>query len=67
MQKLAADRRVTLTPEVTRYLTERLQRSFAIAERTILLMDRASLEKKRRLTKPLARALMDRIEGGEAQ
>lgn len=56
--KLAADRRVSVTPEAVHYLVRRMDRSVAEAERVVAALDRRSLAVKRPVTRATAAALL---------
>lgn len=52
--KLFADRQLPVGPEVVTYLVERIDRSFAAAERVVAGLDALSLGERRRITRRLA-------------
>lgn len=56
--KLAADRRVSVTPEAVHYLVRRMDRSVAEAERVVAALDHRSLAVKRPVTRATAAALL---------
>lgn len=59
-EKLWRDRGLEAPPELTRYVLRRIERSFEAVARAVALIDRASLERQRPLSVPLAReALLD--------
>ncbi|MEC9347640.1 MAG: DNA replication protein [Pseudomonadota bacterium] len=55
----AAARQVHITPEAVRFLVARIERTFDAAARIVAALDRASLGTGRRITVPLARALLE--------
>jgi DnaA regulatory inactivator Hda len=57
VDKIARDRNVRIPEEVCRYLVTRKSRNIKELERIIAVLDRASLELKRRITLPLVRLL----------
>jgi len=57
VDKLARDRNVRIPQEVSRYLVTRKSRNIKELERAVDVLDRASLEMKRRITLPLVRLL----------
>jgi DnaA regulatory inactivator Hda len=60
--KYAADRQLTLDPTVVAYLMKRCARNLSHMEEMIRALDRLSLEKKRRVTIPLAREALHDID-----
>lgn len=52
--KLFADRQLQVGPEVVKYLSERIDRSFAAARDAVTNLDRLSLERKRPISRALA-------------
>lgn len=60
--KLFADRQLPVGPDVVEYLVQRLDRSFAAAERAVAGLDAMSLGQRRRVTRRLAAEYL----GGEA-
>jgi len=62
--KLADDRQLSLKPDVVQYLIWHLSRSFAIAERTVQVLDLASVKHPKGVTKPLVRSILQDM--GEA-
>lgn len=62
--KLFADRQLRIGEEVIDFLLCRIERSGAAARRIVAALDRAALEAQRRVTVPLARAVLDG-EAGE--
>jgi chromosomal replication initiation ATPase DnaA len=64
--KLFADRQLTVEPAVIEYLSLRMERSMAAAERVVAAIDRLALAMHRKVTRPLAaEALASLNEGGE--
>lgn len=58
--KLFADRQLHVTPAVIAWLTRRMDRSFAEAQRLVRALDQAALAESRAITQPLARAILDK-------
>ena len=58
--KLFADRQLAVPPEVVTYLTARVERSFEALRRLVGLLDRESLARRRAVTLPLAREIVER-------
>jgi len=58
--KLFADRQLRVAPEVVRFLTARIERSFAAARAAVDALDSAALADRRAITVPLARELLRR-------
>ncbi len=58
--KLFADRQLTVPPEVVTYLTARMERSFEAVRRVVGVLDRESLARRRAVTLPLAREIVER-------
>ena len=58
--KLFADRQLGVPPEVVTYLTTRVERSFEAVRRIVGLLDRESLARRRAVTLPLAREIVER-------
>jgi DnaA regulatory inactivator Hda len=56
--KLFADRQLMVGEEVVAYLVPRLERSFAAAAAIVAALDQAALAAHRRITVPLARAVL---------
>ncbi|HEY1261733.1 MAG TPA: DnaA/Hda family protein [Stellaceae bacterium] len=54
-----ADRRVPVTPELIRYVMERIERSFAAVRAAAAALDRAALSQHRPITVALARRVLD--------
>lgn len=59
LMKLFADRQINPSPDVIPYLARRIDRSFAAAQRTVALIDRAALQAHRPLTRALAAKVLD--------
>jgi len=55
------DRQLIVDPEVVLYLIRRIERSFASVRRIVEALDRTSLEEGRRITRMLARRVLDRL------
>jgi chromosomal replication initiation ATPase DnaA len=64
--KLLADRQLTPPADLIPYLLNRMERSFAAANRTVAILDRESLARKRPVTRALAATVLD-IEGSTAR
>jgi chromosomal replication initiation ATPase DnaA len=58
--KLFADRQLAVPPEVVTYLTTRVERSFEAVRRIVSHLDRESLARRRAVTLPLAREIVER-------
>ncbi len=58
--KLFADRQLAVAPEVVTYLTQRVERSFETLRRLVGEIDRESLARRRAVTLPLAREIVER-------
>ena len=56
--KLFADRQLLVGEEVVAFLVPRLERSFAAAASAVAALDQAALAAHRRITVPLARAVL---------
>lgn len=61
--KLFADRQLRVAPEVVRFLTARMERSFEAARDLVGALDRASLADRREITVPLARRVLAETAG----
>lgn len=61
--KLFADRQLNVPPEVIRYVSPRVERSFESVERLVHRLDRAALQHGRRVTTSLARGLLETDAG----
>lgn len=59
MMKLFADRQVEVEPRVLRYLTLRLERSFAAVAGAVERLDRLAIEEQRPVTRALAARIID--------
>lgn len=59
--KLFADRRLAVTGDLVDYLAPRLERSFAAVRAAVEALDRAALERQRRITVPLAREILQHL------
>lgn len=58
--KLFADRQLAVAPEVVTYLSQRVERSFETLRRVVEVLDRESLARRRAVTLPLAREIVER-------
>ena len=65
MVKLFADRQLQVAPDVIRYLSLRIERSFAAAEAAVEALDRLSLERKKPVTRLMAVGLLGTDLAGE--
>lgn len=63
--KLFADRQLAVSAEVVRFLSARIERSFAAARRVVAAIDRAALAKRRQITVPLARDVLQEINASQ--
>lgn len=59
LMKHFADRQLAPPPAVIQYLTTRIERSFAAASRAVARIDAAALGRRRELTLPFAREVLD--------
>ena len=59
LAKLFDDRQLTPAPDVIPYLVRRIDRSFEAARQVVALLDTAALSRKRALTRPFARDMLD--------
>lgn len=59
--KLFADRQLSVGAEVLSYMLARMERSFAAAHALAAALDREALAARRRITIPLARGVMEKI------
>lgn len=59
--KLFADRQLNADLDVVEYLARRMERSLDAARRLVAALDREGLETGRRLTRPLAAQVLDRV------
>lgn len=59
--KLFADRQMLADAEIVEYLARRMERSLDAARRLVGALDRETLEQGRRLTRPLAARVLERI------
>lgn len=60
-----ADRQLRVEPAVVTFLLTRMERSFAAAREVVAALDAAALAGKRRITVPLARAVLEQMENRE--
>jgi len=65
--KLFADRQLRVGEEVVTYLLGRLERSFEAVGRMVDALDRAALERRRPITVPLARSVLEGLEKDDRQ
>lgn len=63
--KLFADRQVSVEPHVVQFITRRIERSLSAVQRVVEELDRAALERKTRITRPLAAEVVARFETGQ--
>ncbi len=59
--KLFADRQLVVDAEIVEFLARRMERSLDSARRLVAELDREALETGRRLTRPLASQVLDRV------
>lgn len=59
--KQFSDRQLTVEPDVIAYLTTRMERSTAVVVEIVDALDRESLSRKRSITVPLARVVLDNL------
>lgn len=59
--KLFADRQLAVDAEIVEFLARRMERSLDAARRLVAALDREALETGRRLTRPLAAQVLDRV------
>jgi DnaA regulatory inactivator Hda len=62
LAKLFADRQLAVDRRVIDYLAVRIERSFASARQLVDILDREALARQRRVTRPLAAELLERLE-----
>lgn len=62
LMKLFADRQVVVDPHVIQYITRRMERSLSSARHLVDLLDRTALERKSRITRPLASEVLGELE-----
>ena len=60
--KLFDDQQLKVAPEIIDFLALRMERSFAAAERVVAAIDRDSLKRRRPITVPLVRAVLERLD-----
>ncbi len=60
--KLFADRQLRVGGEVLTFLVARMERSFAAAHAIVAALDRAALAARRKITVPLARNVLQKLE-----
>ncbi|MGE3784991.1 MAG: DnaA regulatory inactivator HdaA [Alphaproteobacteria bacterium] len=65
--KLFADRQVEVDRQVVQFLVRRIERSLATAIRVVERLDRAALEQKSRITRPLAAGILDALDLGQGE
>ena len=63
--KQFADRQIEVGPGVTAFAVARMERSLAAARLLVALIDRRSLEEKRRVTRPLVAAVLREMGLGQ--
>ena len=61
------DRQLTVGADVVDYLMTHMERSFDAARRVVAALDRLALARRRRITVPLARAVLQEIETAQAE
>ncbi len=67
MIKLFADRQVEVEPHVVQYVVRRIERSLSTAIETVERLDRAALEQKTRISRALAAAVIEAMDGGQPE
>lgn len=65
--KQFADRQLRIGEDVVSYVLGRMERSFAAARQVVEALDKASLARRRPVTVPLARAVLEGMERDERQ
>ena len=63
--KLFADRQIVIDPAVVAFLVSRIERSLATAQDIVERLDRAALETKSRITRPLAASVLTAMDEGQ--
>lgn len=64
--KLFADRQITIDPSIVSYLVSRIERSLATAQDVVSRIDRAALETRSRITRPLAAQVITAMDAGQS-
>ena len=64
LAKLFADRQLIVDPDVLGFLVQRMERSFQGAGQLVAALDQTALTEKRRITKQLAGAVLDKLGSG---
>ena len=62
LAKLFSDRQLMVDENILIYLVSRMERSFEMANRIVYEMDRTGLAKKRRLTRILAKEVLEKLD-----
>ncbi len=62
--KLFGDRQIEVEPQLISYLSVRMERSMASANKIVAQMDQLALEQKRRITRRLAQEALDSLASG---
>ncbi|MBT8417874.1 MAG: chromosomal replication initiator DnaA, partial [Silicimonas sp.] len=57
--KLFADRQLQVTPRLIAWMVPRIERSFRAAQEAVAALDAAALSQKRRISRDLARDILD--------
>jgi len=65
LQKLFADRQVTIDPAVIAYMLRRMPRSYHAAREIVARMDRIGLARKSKLSRTVAAAALDELEAAQ--
>jgi chromosomal replication initiation ATPase DnaA len=60
--KLFSDRQIAIESDVLTFVMARMVRSFAAARMLVVALDKAALAKRRRITIPLAREVLENLE-----
>lgn len=66
MVKLFKDRQIVIEPDLVGYLVLRMERSFAGVGRLVDALDREALRQKKKITKPMAAQVLDKLAENEA-
>lgn len=61
--KLFSDRQLSVSNDVIRYILPRMERSFAAARDIVALADQMALAEKQKISLPLMRKVLDRVQG----
>lgn len=64
--KLFSDRQIIIDPAVVTFLVSRIERSLATAQDVVERLDKAALETKSRITRPLAAQVITAMDAGQS-